>query len=55
MSGAICGAREDENPDVAPLMRATLACYHLPRARFSDFPILKSILSIDGGAIGVGV
>ena len=27
----------------------------LPRARFSDFPILKSILSIDGGAIGVGV
>jgi hypothetical protein len=27
----------------------------LPRARFSDFPVLKSILSIDGGAIGVGV
>jgi hypothetical protein len=27
----------------------------LPRACVSDFPILKSIFSIDDGAIGVGV
>ena len=27
----------------------------LPRAGISDFPILKSILSIDDGTIGVGV
>jgi hypothetical protein len=27
----------------------------LPQARLSDFPILKSILTVDGGAIGVGV
>jgi len=23
--------------------------------RFSDFPVLKSVFSIDGGAIGVGI
>ena len=44
--------RGSKNPDIAPLIRAKLATYYEP---FSDFPILKSILSIDGGAIGVGV
>jgi hypothetical protein len=43
----------NDTPDIAVLIRAKLAT--LLTNRFSDFPILKSILSIDGGAIGVGV
>ena len=35
----------------AALIRATLAL----QARFSDFPVFKSVFPIDGSAIGVGV
>jgi len=45
---ATCAPEKMKTPDVAALI-------HLPRARFSDFPILKSILSIDDGAIAMGI
>ena len=51
MRGARHAGCNKRTPDVARLIR--LVC--LPQACVSDFPILKSIFSIDDGAIGVGV
>ena len=39
----------------APRMSVCSSGYAYHESDFSDFPILKSILAIDDGAIGVGV